>query len=96
MLQILQQEQLTELLPLLREFSQHASQKCRVVMYDILIWIYNNTWYATHYFLVDSIVLYCIYFISTSSTDDVSLKAVTSDVRDQLLQGLSDDAENIR
>ncbi|CAI8051260.1 DNA-dependent protein kinase catalytic subunit [Geodia barretti] len=44
MLRLLELQQLAELLPLLREFSRHSSQNCRVVMYDILIWTYNNTW----------------------------------------------------
>ena len=44
MLRLLELQQMAELLPLLREFSRHSSQNCRVVMYDILIWTYNNTW----------------------------------------------------
>jgi DNA-dependent protein kinase catalytic subunit len=73
MLHLLKQEQVAELLPLLRAFGHHASQKCRVLMYDILIWIYNNTGSA-----------------------DESLKTFTSDVREQLLHGLADDADEIR
>ena len=36
----------------------------------------------------------CVYY-SNSSADD-SLKTFLSDVREQLLQGLSDDADDIR
>jgi DNA-dependent protein kinase catalytic subunit len=43
MLRLLELQQMAELLPLLREFSRHSSQNCRVVMYDIFIWTYNNT-----------------------------------------------------
>ena len=46
MLPRLGQDQLAELLPLLREFGRHSSQQCRVVMYDILVWAYNNTWWV--------------------------------------------------
>lgn len=45
MLGRLKQEHMSELLPLLRAFGRHISQKCRLIMYDILIWIYNNIWW---------------------------------------------------
>eukprot|EP00731_Ephydatia_muelleri_P036866 Em0341g3a len=84
MLRNLSNEQMTELLPLITAFGSHGSLECRVAMYDILIWIYN------HYF--------------SHSPDDgegmddggSNKKELLAAVRDQLLQGLADDAESIR
>ena len=40
--QTLSLEQTTTLLPLLTDFGSHPSQPCRLVMYEILITVYNN------------------------------------------------------
>ena len=44
MLRHLDQEQTCTLLPLITAFGSHSSQTCRLLMYDILIWIYSNMW----------------------------------------------------
>ena len=46
MLQHLSYAHLSELLPLLTAFGHHSSQQCRLLMYDIFIWIYTNLWWG--------------------------------------------------
>ena len=90
-------EQLSEIVPvLIASFSKHGSTQCRVVLYNILMRVYNKLWSVNNYMYMLYIVILSLSSTTDQSESDDTVKTILSISRDQLLLGLGDESNEVK